>query len=59
MKESPLGGKPRLIAENLAHLLSVFGKHLLVDIETLDVRAYQKSRLATGAAPPARHWELF
>jgi hypothetical protein len=52
MKEARWEEKTRLIAENnLAHLLPVFGKHLLVDIEASDVRAYQKARLAAGAAP--------
>jgi integrase len=52
MKEDRWEAKTRLIAKNsLAHLLPVFGKRLLVDIEASDIRAYQKSRLAGGAAP--------
>jgi len=52
MKEARWEAKTRLIAENnLAHLLPVFGKRLLVDIEAPDIRAYQKARLAEGAAP--------
>jgi integrase len=35
----------------LSHLLPVFGKRLLVDIEAPDVQAYQRARLAEGAAP--------
>jgi len=53
MKEDRWEAKTHLIAKNsLAHLLPVFGKRLLVDIEASDIRAYQKSRLAGGAAPP-------
>ncbi len=52
MKEAGWEAKTRLIAKNnLAHLLPVFGKHLLVDIEVPDILAYQKARLAQGAAP--------
>jgi integrase len=52
MKEARWEPKTRLIAENnLAHLLPAFGKRLLVDIEAPDIRAYQKARLAGGAAP--------
>ena len=52
MKEARWEAKTRLIAQNnLAHLLPVFGKRLLVDIEAPDIRAYQKSRLAESAAP--------
>jgi integrase len=52
MKEARWEEKTRLIAENnLAHLLPVFGKRLLVDIEAPDMVAYQKARLAEGAAP--------
>jgi len=47
MKESRWQEKTRLIAKNnLAHLLPVFGKHLLVDIEPSDIRAYQEARLS-------------
>jgi Phage integrase, N-terminal SAM-like domain len=52
MKEARWEPKTRLIADNnLAHLVPVFGKRLLVDIEAPDIRAYQKFRLAEGAAP--------
>ncbi len=52
MKQDRWETKTRLIAENnLAHLLPIFGKRLLVDIEARDIRAYQKSRLVQGAAP--------
>jgi integrase len=51
IKESGWQEKTRLIAQNnLGHLLPVFGKHLLVDIEPADIRAYQKSRLSEDAA---------
>jgi integrase len=52
MKEARWEPKTRLIAENnLDHLLPIFGKRLLVDIEAPDIRAYQKDRLVEGAAP--------
>jgi integrase len=52
MKTDRWEAKTRLIAKNnLAHLLPFFAKRLLVDIEAADIRAYQKSRLAEGAAP--------
>jgi integrase len=51
VKECGWQEKTQLIAQNnLAHLLPVFGKHLLVDIEPSDIRAYQKTRLSEGAA---------
>jgi integrase len=52
MKEAHWESKTHQIAENsLAHLLPVFGKRLLVDIEAHNIRAYQGVRLAEGAAP--------
>jgi integrase len=43
---------------SLAHLLPVFGKRLLVDIEPQDVRDYQKQRIAEGAAPRTANIEV-
>ncbi len=43
--------RTRGIAENsLKHLLPVFGKHLLTDIEAKDVTAYQRARQAEDAS---------
>lgn len=40
----------RIEAKNLDHLLPVFGKQLLTDIDGKDIAAYQRLRVADGAA---------
>ncbi len=42
----------------LAHLLPVFGKTLLSDIDAHDVSRYQKSRIKAGAAPKTVNLEI-
>src|SRR5215472_5942749 len=50
-KKPVWGPKTLGIATNsVNHLLPIFGKKLLVDIEARDISTYQKARTATGAA---------
>ncbi len=52
LKKPTWGGKTFVIAQtSMNHLLPLFGKKLLVDIEARDVARYQKERRAEGAAP--------